>query len=40
MVLGNQIQVALLEQGVWTRGPAEVPSNLNLSVTLKNTVSL
>ena len=34
MVLGNWLQVALLEQGVWTRWPPEVPSNLNHSVIL------
>ena len=32
MVLGNVVQVALLEQGGWTRCPPEVSSNINISV--------
>lgn len=31
MVLGNHLQMALLEQGGWTR-PPEVPANLSRSV--------
>ena len=34
MVLGNWLQVALLEQEAWTRCPPEVPSNLKQPVTL------
>lgn len=32
MVLDNQFQIVLLEQGSWTRWPLEVPSKLNHSV--------
>lgn len=32
VVLGSQLQMALLEQVAWTMGPPEVPSKLNQSV--------
>ncbi|KAK4831192.1 hypothetical protein QYF61_015924 [Mycteria americana] len=35
VVLGNWLQVALLEQGGWTRWPPEAPSNVNYSVNIR-----
>lgn len=36
MVLGNWVQVALLEEEGWARRPPEIPSNLTNSVILCN----